>query len=413
MRIPCSDEIVLCDEMIDIRPVLRHPFVQRLGHIKQLGQTSLVFLGGKHTRLEHSLGTFALAKKQCANWLRRGLIKADDARILCLFALLHDIGHFPFSHAFEPLMEYGHHKNGSDLLFAMREQIEACGVEASAIEHCMRELSPLSAAVHHGLLGWDKIDYMIRDAHHTGFGGMPETKFIMAHTLPCDGKVVVEKTALHEILQLKNFMYGMYMRIYERSKVAYARRLMQKMYERMAATDVFLLETLGSSTDTEFESHCMASHDEELQYHYQTYLGARNLPQTGLIICLEGLGRYYERSDKTMRAVVELDADAFRELSGKVTWKTAARLEANCAAVANCRSRDVFIQPSRNPRRYTLPATIVKDGDTLRNLSEIVPPDIDQDLAKRVQLIRVGTSDPKALETIFMRSGDIVKTLGE
>ena len=413
MRIPCSDEIVLCDEMIDIRPIFNDWAVQRLGHIQQLGQTARVFLGGKHTRLEHSLGTFALAKKQCADWRRRGLITAEEARILCLFAFLHDIGHFPFSHAIEPLLDGGHHDNGINILFRMSKAIAQCGVDKAELENCLREKNPLAAAVHHGLLGWDKIDYLVRDAHHTGFGGSPETKLIMAHTLPCDGRIVVEKTALHEVLQLKNFMYSMYMRIYERSKVAYARRLMQKIYECLVAEGVFRSTILESLTDPEFEAQCMLSRDDDLRHLYDIHIGIGNLPQTGLLVCLKGLGSYYERSDKAMRAVVELDADAFLALSDKVTWKNAARLEANCAAVANCRSRDVFIQPSRNPRRSTMPATIVKDGDKFRDLAEIVPPDIDQDLAKRVQIIRVGTTDPRALETIFKRSAEIVKMLGE
>ena len=411
MRIPCCDDISLCDNTIDIRPIYDHPLFQRLRHIKQLGQTSLVFPGATHSRLEHSLGVYALVKSQCLEWQRREFITEEEVRTLCVFALVHDIGHFPFSHAIEPILQKGHHANGSEIVGRLTLEIEQCGVNISTLGGCMYELWTLAAAVHHGLLGGDKIDYLIRDAHHTGFGGSPETKLIMAHTIPFDHRIVLEKTALHEVLQLKNFMFSMYARIYERSKCAYARRLMQKIYERMRAMSLINERELAQMTDTQFEARCGLDHDPELHRLYETYLGRRPLPWTGLLVCLKGFGRYYERNTKTRRRIIELEEERFAALDAKVQWKTAADLETRCAAIADGQPTDIFIQASKNPRRYILPPTTILDGSRTYDLAEIVGSENDDALAKRIRVIRVGSNDPRTLEMIFERADDILQTL--
>ncbi|MDP3564592.1 MAG: HD domain-containing protein, partial [Methanoregula sp.] len=75
--------------------------LQRLRYIKQLGFSFLVYPGANHTRFEHSLGTMFLADVAC----RRFGLPDDERTLVTAAALLHDIGHGPFSHASEPLME--------------------------------------------------------------------------------------------------------------------------------------------------------------------------------------------------------------------------------------------------------------------------------------------------------------------
>ena len=73
------------------------PELQRLSNIKQLGLAHLVFPGAHHTRLEHSLGAFYMAKM-----LSESLpLDPDEKLVLMCAALLHDVGHGPFSHTLE------------------------------------------------------------------------------------------------------------------------------------------------------------------------------------------------------------------------------------------------------------------------------------------------------------------------
>ncbi|MDD1655559.1 MAG: HD domain-containing protein, partial [Methanomicrobiales archaeon] len=81
-------------------PLLDSPPVQRLRHIRQLGFSYLVYPGANHTRFEHALGAMHLAGLMCTHL---GLDRSE-ADLATTAALLHDVGHGPFSHTTEPLM---------------------------------------------------------------------------------------------------------------------------------------------------------------------------------------------------------------------------------------------------------------------------------------------------------------------
>ena len=79
---------------------------QRLRYVRQLGHAFLVYPGATHTRFEHALGAYHLACRALARLGERGDLAgcgADDTLLIRLGALLHDIGHYPFSHALEEI----------------------------------------------------------------------------------------------------------------------------------------------------------------------------------------------------------------------------------------------------------------------------------------------------------------------
>ena len=82
--------------------VLDTPAFQRLRYVRQLGHAFLVYPGATHTRFEHALGAYHLARRAIAQLAESGAAPdAATARTLRLAALLHDVGHYPFSHALE------------------------------------------------------------------------------------------------------------------------------------------------------------------------------------------------------------------------------------------------------------------------------------------------------------------------
>ena len=86
--------------------------------LKQLGFSYLVYPGANHTRFEHSLGTMFLADVAS----RRFGLSDHDHTLVVAAALLHDIGHGPFSHASEPLMEIFLHRTHDDIELIVEEQ---------------------------------------------------------------------------------------------------------------------------------------------------------------------------------------------------------------------------------------------------------------------------------------------------
>src|ERR1051325_791394 len=88
-----------------VRAIIEHPFFQRLRYIPQLDFEQLVYPDARHSRLSHSLSTFDLTRRAIVHMLSdvgfRLAVEPEDLEGTLLFALLHDIGHYPLSHMFE------------------------------------------------------------------------------------------------------------------------------------------------------------------------------------------------------------------------------------------------------------------------------------------------------------------------
>ncbi|HYB77564.1 MAG TPA: HD domain-containing protein [Thermoplasmata archaeon] len=157
---------------------------QRLWGVRQTGFAHLVFPGANHTRLEHSLGTFWVAGQMAD---RAGLGEMARQRVSAA-ALLHDLGHGPFSHTLDgPMVEVlgmGHEGisrariEGSDPAWP-HDRVEVPSVlerhglrprdVANLVDRARGRLPPpLEKSILHGAVDSDRIDYLQRDAHYTG-----------------------------------------------------------------------------------------------------------------------------------------------------------------------------------------------------------------------------------------------------
>jgi len=142
--------------------------VQRLRHVTQLGFANLVYPGANHTRFEHSLGTMHLAGLMSSQ-LR---LDGDETQLVTTAALLHDIGHGPFSHVTEPVMEEftGRSHHQIDRLVgegATAAILEGAGLEPAEVCAVVAGKHRLASVIH-GSLDVDRMDYLMRDAHYTG-----------------------------------------------------------------------------------------------------------------------------------------------------------------------------------------------------------------------------------------------------
>ena len=152
----------------EILPLVDSPALQRLHHIRQLGFAYLVYPGANHTRFEHSLGAMHLASLLC----RHLGFGTAETRTICCAALLHDIGHGPYSHASERLMQEYTQFSHDDIREQLKEPILAKQFEKNSISP--DEVAALISGSHryagiiHGDLDVDRMDYLLRDAHYTG-----------------------------------------------------------------------------------------------------------------------------------------------------------------------------------------------------------------------------------------------------
>jgi HD superfamily phosphohydrolase len=148
--------------------LLETPAVQRLRHIKQLGTVGMVYPSANHTRFEHSLGVYHLADEALSHLGVKGT-NADRVRAA---ALLHDVGHAPFSHTTEHLVERYTGKMHDDVHELIERGPVATVLDRHGLAPC--RVADLVAGAGRfgqlvsGELDVDRMDYLIRDAHHTG-----------------------------------------------------------------------------------------------------------------------------------------------------------------------------------------------------------------------------------------------------
>ncbi len=179
--------------------LLDSPPLQRLRYVKQLGFTYLVYPGAIHTRFEHSLGTMHLAILMC----RKLSLSLDETLLVSSSALLHDIGHGPFSHALEPFMReflgWGHLDAGARLIREgiVADLLEHAGIDPREAAEMVSGRHPLSGIIH-GDLDVDRMDYLLRDAHYTGVPyGTVDAHRLIQGTIRTDAGMVLDESGIH------------------------------------------------------------------------------------------------------------------------------------------------------------------------------------------------------------------------
>ncbi|WP_396611964.1 HD domain-containing protein [Haloferax sp. S1W] len=172
--------------------LLDTPEMQRLRRIKQLGTVQLVYPSANHTRFEHSLGVYHLASRALSHLG----IEGDAAAHIEAAALLHDVGHGPYSHNIEDVTHRHTGKYHDDV-----EELVTRGTVGSVLDD--HGLDPKRVArlvagdakfgqLVSGELDVDRMDYLVRDAHHTGvpYGTIDHERLIRELTF-VDGELVL------------------------------------------------------------------------------------------------------------------------------------------------------------------------------------------------------------------------------
>ncbi len=144
------------------------PQMQRLRRIRQLGFSNLVYPGANHTRFEHSLGTFYLTELL----LRKISIEEEVKDTVRAAALLHDIGHGPYSHVTEQLLRRYLRRGHEDVAFVLKkseinEVLQKFGLNAFDIARNIDGKTKYGQILN-SELDVDRMDYLVRDAHYTG-----------------------------------------------------------------------------------------------------------------------------------------------------------------------------------------------------------------------------------------------------
>ena len=240
------------------------PAFQRLRYVRQLGLAFLVYPGATHSRFEHALGTFHLARRTLNLFEEIDefrSIERDECTLVRVAALLHDIGHYPFSHALEEIGAM-HHEDVARPLITDGEVAEVLRREVgpTAPERIIelirgKSQSPLQGLIS-GSIDLDKLDYLRRDAFMCGvsYGEIDVDRLINALTIvrdPATGEPrvgMVEKglSALESLLFAK---YQMYRNVYWHHAVRSATAMYKRLVADALDTGALDARTLAGFTD--------------------------------------------------------------------------------------------------------------------------------------------------------------------
>ena len=261
---------------------------QRLRRIRQLGPANLTFHGAESSRFTHSLGVMVIARRA---FDRLATIYPElgchRAAVLCA-ALLHDVGHGPFSHTAEEVFG-GHHEHWTLRILELAPEVRGLLDDFSSdlrgeIQQIYRHQHPVPCVwqLVSSQLDCDRIDYLMRDSHSTGasYGQLDLDRILLALDYDlASQQLIVAKKGLGAIEHYLVVRYFMHAQIYNHPKNLVATWVLEQAISRartlLAAgtleADPTMTAWLSNAIDELSLEQYLAQDDYVLHYHLQQW----------------------------------------------------------------------------------------------------------------------------------------------
>ncbi|REK69208.1 HD domain-containing protein [Paenibacillus paeoniae] len=231
MREPLTEEKVFKDPVHDyvyvqdqtIWELINTKEFQRLRRIRQLGTTYLTFHGAEHSRFSHSLGVYEITRRIISQFERHGYPDwpTEERLVSLCAALLHDVGHGPFSHSLEEIFDTDHEVwtchillGDTDINKVLRQVSDDFPDQVAAVIQKTYP-KPIVVSLISSQMDADRMDYLLRDAYFTGVNyGTFDLERILRVLRPYQGKIVVKESGMHAVEHYLMSRYQMYWQIY-------------------------------------------------------------------------------------------------------------------------------------------------------------------------------------------------------
>ena len=239
MRDPIHGYIHL--ELRLIRDLIDTFEFQRLRRIHQLGGTYLVYHTAEHSRFAHSLGVYEIVRRMVSEVedINKSLSEFDKISVMCA-ALLHDIGHGPFSHAFEFISNTRHEEYTVRMIL---EDTEINRILRNVDENLPTAIASIINHTHpnklliqmvSSQLDADRMDYLLRDSYFTGTSyGHFDLERILRTLRVVDGMLVVKESGIHTVEDYIMSRYHMYWQVYFHPKSRAYESLISALFKRL------------------------------------------------------------------------------------------------------------------------------------------------------------------------------------
>jgi len=253
------------------REVIDSPAFQRLRRIRQLAGAHLVYPSAQHSRFEHSLGAMHIAGLAGETLLGKGYIdNAEIVQDLRLAALLHDIGHGPFSHLFEEVLEYRcnttHEEMGKKIIM-QSEIADIMGRHGYSADHIcdlsfgQSKVNFMNEIVSGGLSA-DIMDYLPRDGLFTGAEYAKVDYYRLIGSLEVSkNRLAINRSALNSLESMLISRYEMFKAVYFHKTVRAAEvmllRAMIAADEALGLSNTLLQNYLALTDEATLERLCV------------------------------------------------------------------------------------------------------------------------------------------------------------
>ncbi len=321
---------------------------QRLRRIRQLAGAHLVYPSAQHSRFEHSLGTMHVAGYAGESLLRKGFIDNEDSiQQLRLAALLHDVGHGPFSHLFEEVLEskcsMTHEDMGKKVILESEigDVLRGHGFNPSDI--CRLSFGESKSSflneIIAGSLSADIMDYLPRDSLFTGaeYGKIDYHRLIASFEVVATGHLAINKSALYSFESMLISRYEMFKAVYFHKTVRSAEVMLLHSLAQadnyLHITKISLDKFLNLTDEITLEQICSIDKDENVAK----------------------LARDY-RARKLLKCVYEKFLHKRDRLYNKMSISTLEELRLRICDVAGVHENTVFVDASRAPSMPLTPS---------------------------------------------------------
>ncbi|MFJ7857927.1 HD domain-containing protein [Peribacillus sp. NPDC097206] len=213
---------------------------QRLRRIKQLGTTYLTFHGAEHSRFSHSLGVYEIVRRIVDDVFEGRPEWKPEERLLSLCAaLLHDLGHGPFSHSFEKVFDLDHEQFTQQIIIGHTEVNE---ILLKVGPDFPKKVAEVIAKTYKGKLvvslissqiDADRMDYLQRDAYFTGVSyGHFDMERLLRVMRPREEHAVIKQSGMHAVEDYIMSRYQMYWQVYFHPVTRSAEVILTKILHR-------------------------------------------------------------------------------------------------------------------------------------------------------------------------------------
>jgi HD superfamily phosphohydrolase len=358
--------------------ILDNQMFQRLRRIRQLAGAHLIYPSAQHSRFEHSLGTMHIAGYAAETLLSKGYLESEEEiQELRLAALLHDIGHGPFSHLFEEVLNEKNRKNHEDigkeiiLKSEISDIISRYGHDPSTISNlsCGQSKIKFLNEIIAGSLSADIMDYLPRDGMFTGteYGNIDYHRLVTSFRVVTKNHLALDRSALYSFESMLISRYEMFKAVYFHKTVRSAEvMLLHSMLladDHLNLTDISLENFLELTDENVLERIISLKHQNEIASKLAIDYRSRRL-----LKCV--YERFLHRHDPTFK---KINRDTLNDLGLRIAEE--AGVSGSSVFVDSSRASSMPLTPNKKEissvilsdrkRTYEIPVTEIPIIDSI------------------------------------------------